>query len=75
MVVIVAREQPHQNHVVYAAQGNRQGIVHSAADRAAILELVLLVAGNGIDQVVREVVPQMQLIIDDEGAGRELSGA
>jgi hypothetical protein len=37
-----------------------------------VLELVLLVTMDGIDQKLREIVPQMQLVVDAERAGREL---
>lgn len=38
-----------------------------------MLELVFLIAVNGIDQIVRKVVPEMQLVADEERTGRELS--
>jgi len=40
--------------------------VHSAADDAAVLELVLLVAMHRIDEIVREIVEKMELVEDVE---------
>ena len=63
---------PTETSLRMSAEGHRQREIRPAAERAAILELVFLIAVHGIDQVMREVVPQMQLVVDEERARGEL---
>ena len=72
---VVTREDANRDLVFDSAQGYRQRVIRRAANHAAVLELVFLIAVNWIDEVVREVIVQMQLIVDEKRAGGELPGA